>query len=187
MRLASVVDPGEGQKANYVLWCPVEFPDNIEISWQFSPVREPGLSMLFFAAKGRNGEDVLSDTLRKRTGEYSQYHSGDINCLHVSYFRRLWESERCLHTVNLRKSYGFHLVAQGADPLPDAADSQGFYHLRLVKKGAVVAFWIENLLLFHWQDDGMNTGPALTSGKIGFRQMSPLIAEYRNLTVTEVL
>jgi hypothetical protein len=187
MRLTSVIDVSQGQKANYVYWCPIEFPDNIEIRWQYSPVREPGLSILFFAATGRQGGDVLSDTLKKRTGEYDQYHSGDINCLHVSYFRRLWESERCFHTCNLRKSYGFHLVAQGADPLPDAADSKGFYHMRLVKKRETVAFWIENLLLFQWKDSGEDTGPVLEGGKIGFRQMAPLIAEYKNLIVTEVL
>ena len=186
LRLSGVLDPALGQKANYVFWCPVEFPDNIEISWEFRPVMEPGLSILFFAARGRRGEDLFSEALQTRTGEYEQYHSGDIDCLHVSYFRRLWESERSFHTCNLRKSYGFHLVAQGADPLPDAVDAKGFYHLRLVKKQGFVAFWMENLPIFAWQDDGKTTGKCLGGGKIGFRQMAPLVAEYRNLTVTEI-
>jgi len=186
MRLRSVIDPAQGQKANYVYWCPVEFPDAIEISWEFSPIREPGLAILFFAACGRQGEDLFSDTLQKRTGEYDLYHSGDINCLHVSYFRRMWETERCFHTSNLRKSYGFHLVVRGADPLPDVPDSKGFYTLRIVKNKERVAFWIEDLKIFDWCDSGSETGAVLGSGKIGFRQMSPLIAEYRNLTVTQV-
>ncbi len=187
MRLSSVIDPAQGQKANYVFWCPVEFPDNIEIRWQFSPIREPGLSILFFAARGRQGEDLYSGALPKRTGEYDQYHSGAINCLHVSYFRRMWETERCFHTSNLRKSFGFHLVAQGADPLPDVPDSKGFYDLRIVKKKERVAFWIEDLKIFEWTDTMGNTGDILEGGKIGFRQMSPLVADYRNLSVTEVL
>jgi len=187
MRLCGLLDPAQGQKANYVFWCPVEFPDAIEIRWQFSPVQEPGLSILFFAARGRQGEDLFSDALQKRTGEYGLYHSGDINCLHVSYFRRMWETERCFHTSNLRKSHGFHLVAQGADPLPDAADSKGFYDLRIVKKKEYVAFWMEDLQLFSWHDGGTETGGILTGGKIGFRQMAPLVAEYRNLSVTELL
>ena len=187
MRLRGLLDPAQGQKANYVFWCPVEFPDNIEIRWRFSPVKEPGLSIVFFAARGRRGEDLFSDTLNKRTGEYELYHSGDINCLHVSYFRRMWETERCFHTSNLRKSHGFHLVAQGADPLPDVADSKGFYDLRLVKKEGYVGFWMENLQLFAWQDSGTETGGILTGGKIGFRQMAPLTADYRSLKVTEIL
>ncbi|MFH1880256.1 MAG: DUF1961 family protein [Bacillota bacterium] len=187
MRLTNVIDASQGQKANYVFWCPVEFPDNIEIRWQFSPAAEPGLAILFFAARGTQGTDLFSDSLRRRTGEYGQYHSGDINCLHVSYFRRMWATERCFHTCNLRKSYGFHLVAQGADPLPDVLDSKGFYDVRLVKKQERVAFWMENLLLFTWRDSGEETGDILGGGRIGFRQMAPLAAEYKNLVVTEVL
>lgn len=186
LRLSSVMDPAQGQKANYVLWCPVEFPDNTEIRWEFSPISEPGLAILFFAARGRQGEDLFAETLKKRTGEYDQYHSGDINCLHVSYFRRMWATERCFHTSNLRKSRGFHLVTQGADPLPDVPDSKGFYSLRLIKQRERVAFWIEDLKIFDWLDAGMDTGPVLGGGKIGFRQMSPLVAEYRNLTVTAI-
>src|SRR5690606_11924497 len=59
MRLENVLDPGLGQAANFVLWCPEQFPDDIEISWDFYPIREPGLCMLFFAAQGAQGEDVL--------------------------------------------------------------------------------------------------------------------------------
>jgi len=186
MRLSGKIDPALGQKANYVFWCPVEFPDQIEIRWQFRPIAEPGLSILFFAARGRRGEDLFAETLKKRTGEYDQYNSGDIDCLHVSYFRRMWESERGFHTCNLRKSCGFHLVAQGADPLPDVADSKGFYNLRLIKRKERVALWIGNLKILDWHDNGKKTGACLGGGKIGFRQMAPLVAEYRNLTVTEV-
>jgi hypothetical protein len=42
------------------------------------------------------------------------------------------------------------------------------------------------LTLFTWYDDGKACGPVLGGGRIGFRQMSPLIAEYANLTVRRV-
>ena len=87
MRLKSVIDPSEGQKANFVLWCPVSFPSDVCIEWEFKPIKEPGLAIMFFAAKGRSGVPVLDNSLAKRTGEYPQYHSGDINAFHVSYFR----------------------------------------------------------------------------------------------------
>jgi hypothetical protein len=38
-------------------------------------------------------------------------------------------------------------------------------------------------LIFTWEDDGATYGPRLQAGKIGFRQMAPLIAEYANLKV----
>lgn len=191
MRLEGTRDLEEGQKANIVFWCPEEFPDNIRISWDFYPIHEPGLCILFFAARGKDGRDLFDPSLARRTGPYDQYHHGDINALHVSYFRRKHPKERQFTTCNLRKSYGFHLVAQGADPLPSLPDAQGPYTIQVVKYGAEVSFGIgrtaENILpLFTWHDDGQSTGPVLGGGKIGFRQMTPMIGEYANLRVERV-
>ena len=44
----------------------------------------------------------------------------------------------------------------------------------------------ENITIFSWEDDGNSYGPVLGKGKIGFRQMTPLIAEYSNLVVRKV-
>ncbi len=186
MRMESRLDPEEGQKANFVHWCPEEFPADVAISWDFWPIREPGLSILFFAAQGIHGEDVLDPGLAQRTGEYQQYHHGDINAFHVSYFRRRWPQERAFHTCNLRKSYGFHMVAQGADPIPPVADAQSPYRITVVKCAAEIVFAVNDLPIFHFVDDGRRYGPLLAGGKIGFRQMAPLIAEYANLRVHPV-
>lgn len=183
MRLENKRDPSEGQKANFVFWAPVELPDNISISWDVWHLREPGLCILFFAAKGRNGEDLFDSRLAGRTGEYGMYHHGDIDALHISYFRRKAPSERAFQTCNLRKSYGFHMVAQGADPLPGVADALPPYRIEVVKFGPDVAFAINDLPILHFHDDGKSCGPVLGGGKIGFRQMAPLIAEYANLKV----
>lgn len=184
MRLESTRDADEGQKANLVFWCPEDFPDNISIEWDFWPIREPGLCIMFFGAKGRNGEDLFDPNLQPRTGEYNLYHSGDINAYHVSYFRRRWAQERAFHTANLRKSYGFHLVAQGADPIPSVLDAEAPYHIRINQYSGRIQFFINDLLIFDWQDDGEEYGPVLGGGKIGFRQMAPLIGEYANLKVS---
>lgn len=186
LRLQNGLDESLGQAANFVLWCPANFPDDIEISWDFVPLRDPGLCMLFFAAQGRSGTDLFDSRLSRREGIYEQYHSGDIDALHVSYFRRKAVKERAFQVCNLRKSRGFHLVAQGADPLPAVADAIGPYRIRLAKSGADVQFGINRLTLFDWHDDGAAYGPVLGGGKIGFRQMAPLIAEYANLTVCRI-
>lgn len=177
----------EGQKANYVLWCRHEFPDNIRIEWDFLPLREPGLAMLFFAAAGRGGESLFDSRLQPRNGEYPQYHHGDINAFHVSYFRRKEADERAFHTCNLRKSYGFHLVSQGADPLPDAAEAVAngvFYHICVEKRPSRVDFMINDLKLFRFEDDGQRFGPLLGGGCIGFRQLAPMKGAYRRLRVS---
>ena len=186
MRMENRRDPAEGQKANFVYWCPQDLPSDISISWDFWPILEPGLCILFFAATGIQGQDLFDPGLAPRTGEYNTYHHGDINALHISYFRRKHPQERAFHTCNLRKSYGFHMVAQGADPLPSVADAQPPYHIQLVKCGPEIAFHINDLPVLRFLDDGETYGPLLGGGKIGFRQMAPLIAEYANLQVHSV-
>ncbi len=183
LRLENAMAAENGQKANYVLWCPEDFPSDVCIEWDFQPIREPGLAMMFFAAKGKNGEGLFDESLVKRTGEYVQYHHGDINAFHVSYFRRKEPDERAFHTCNLRKSYGFYLVSQGSDPIPDAADAREMYRVCVVKKGADVFFYINELEIFRFADDGQTYGPLLEGGKIGFRQLAPMIGEYANLKV----
>jgi hypothetical protein len=176
LRLESLRPPEDGQDANIVLWCPEDFGPDITVRWDFWPIREPGLAIVFFHARGRHGEDIFD--LAPRTGPYDQYHHGDLNAYHVSYFRRMWPSERKLHTCNLRKSYGFHLVAQGPDPLPPVLDAQGPYAMSLTVRGGEVTFAVEDLVSFRWRDDD-----PLPGGKLGFRQMAPMIGEYANLRV----
>ncbi|MFK0003812.1 DUF1961 family protein [Paenarthrobacter sp. NPDC090522] len=179
--LSGSVDADEfGDHAHWTLWCPEELPDHVRISWDFMPVEEPGLAMVFFSARGHGGEDLFSPRLSPRTGFYPQYHSGDMDALHVSYFRHKYASERAFRTCNLRKSAGFELVAQGADPLPPAEDASGFYRMEVIKDGARVAFSINGLPLFDWVDPAE---APLGGGYFGIRQMAPLVAAYRNLVV----
>lgn len=184
LELSGSLDDAEfGDHAHWTFWCPVEFPDGVRISWEFLPLEEPGLAMLFFAARGHGGRDLFSPGLAPRTGYYPQYHSGDIDALHISYFRHKYASERAFRTCNLRKSAGFQLVAQGADPLPPAGDAMDFYRLEVEKDGPRVAFSINGLPLLEWQDP---SGKVLGAGHLGFRHMAPLRAAYRNLVVEEL-
>ncbi len=176
-----------GDNAHWVYWCPIDFPDKIVIRWKFFPVREPGLCMIFFAAKGRDGEDLFDEQLNPRQGRYPQYHSGDINALHLSYFRHKHADERAFRTCNLRKSHGFHLVAHGADPLPPATDAIKPYQMELVKYESIVQFSINELTVLEWVDNGEEYGSILTRGKIGLRQMAPMKAFYRDLSVHEAI
>ncbi len=186
LKMENALSFAEGQRANYVLWCPVVFPDQIRIAFSFKPIREPGLAMLFFSAAGRDGRSLFDDTLAPRTGEYAQYHHGDINAFHVSFFRRKEPDERAFHTCNLRKSYGFHLVCQGADPIPDASEDADWYRIAVEKRTESVRFLINDLLLFEYRDDGVTYGGLLGEGRIGFRQLAPMIGGYRDLTVSEL-
>ncbi len=185
MRMKNALSADLGQKSNFVYWCDKAFPPDIQIEWDFKPIEEPGLAIMFFGAAGVRGEDLFDKSLAPRDGQYNLYHSGDINAYHISYFRRKWEDERSFHTCNLRKSKGFHLVCQGADPIPDCKDAAE-YHIIIRKKQGKIDFVINGLEVFSWFDDGREYGPVIGGGKIGFRQMAPMIGEYSNLKVYEL-
>ena len=78
------------------------------------------------------------------------------------------------------------MVCQGPDPLPSVSDAMPPYPITLIKCGPEVAFFVRDLPVFQWMDDGSTYGPLLGGGKIGFRQMAPLIGEYANLKVRTV-
>lgn len=180
LRLESVVPTAEGQKANYVLWCPKQFPDGIVISFDFHPIREPGLAMFWFAANGHKGLDLFDPSLPVRSGDYDHYRFGAINAYHAAYFRR--GKPGCFQICNLRKSNGFHLVAQGGDPIPSMVYDPP-YKIRVLLHQGQIQFEIDELVVYSWHDQGTIGGPALGPGYLGFRQMAPLIAEYANLQV----
>ncbi len=184
MQMSSVLGQAAGQAANFVYWCDKKFPDNIIIEWDFSPLSEEGLAILFFAADGQGGKDLFDPSLKPRTGPYIQYHTGDINAFHVSYYRRSEVEECALNVANLRKSAGFYLVTQGADPIPAAKyRSEEPYRLRIVKTRENVEFFVNDLAIFKFSDDGKSYGDHLTDGYIGLRQKTPLVGEYSNLRV----
>src|SRR5699024_5157291 len=110
-------------------------------------------------------------------------HHGDLDAYHLSYYRRKWATERRFHTANLRKSHGFHLVAQGADPLPGPADADPPYRITVSVHDGRARAGIDGLDVLAWHDDGAVGGAPLDGGHIGFRQMAPMVAEYANLQV----
>ena len=176
------------EHGHFVFWCPVDFPADIAISFKYTPVRDLGLTMLWVGATGINGEDIFDDSLAPRDGEYRQYCRGDINAYHLSFNRRN-PTKRILQVCNLRKSYGFHLVAQGGDPIP--VGGEGTINLQentieLIKCGNIIRFTIDGIKILEFHDDGETYGPLIGGGKFGIRQMAGRIAEYRDLTIRTV-
>nr|WP_246857493.1 DUF1961 family protein [Pseudarthrobacter sp. NIBRBAC000502770] len=153
-------------------------PDPHQLGVPAASGARPGHAVLRGRRPGRAG--LVQSRTRAPDGLLPPVPLGDIDALHVSYFRHKYPSERAFRTCNLRKSAGFELVAQGADPLPPTEDAAGFYRLEVVKDGPLVEFSINGLLLFEWRD---RSDEVLGGGRIGFRQMAPLRAAYRNLVV----
>lgn len=187
MQMESILDASQGQAANFVYWCPEKMPDQIILEWDFMPLSDEGLAIMFFGANGQNGKDLFDPSLAKRTGEYRQYHSSDINAYHASYYRRSEDSERTFNVANLRKSAGFYMVAQGADPIPTAKyRAEQPYHIKVVKDTDQVYFYVNDLEVFRFEDDGTTYGDYIKDGYVGFRQKVPLVAEYSNLKIYKI-
>ena len=75
------------QKAHHVFWCPKELPSNFMAEWELQNLNpDAGLCIVFFAAKGVNGKDVMHPSLKKRTGVFREYTQSDLNHYHISYY-----------------------------------------------------------------------------------------------------
>ncbi len=166
-------------QTNFVLWFNKYFRNIKKISYQFKPLSEDGLAMIFFGSNGSNGVDLFDEKLKVRTGEYPQYHSSDIETYHASYYRRKWTDEKELHVANLRQSPGFKMVTQGADPIPTVnKENQTYYNIEIKFNNNTGYFIINEIILYSFPIK------APLNGYIGLRQMEPLVAIYKNMEVT---
>jgi len=61
------------------------------------------------------------------------------------------------------------------------------YRLSLLKKGREIRFAVNELEVLRFTDDGETWGPLLGGGRIGLRQLAPMIGEYVDWKVFEIL
>jgi acetyl esterase len=149
-----------------VCWLLKELPADFLIEFTVRPTnRKEGLNIVFFSTRGLKGESIFDPNLKPRDGTYKQYHSGELNGYHISY----WAAGR--GTANLRKSKGFHLVAEGKDLICDAP-AHVFQTVRVYKRGGTIRLTIDDVVALAWEDDGKLQGPASDQpGWFGLRQM----------------
>lgn len=182
-RLVLESEPG-GEKPSptdnhLVCWLTKEMPADFALEFKVRPQnRKNGLNIIFFNGRGSHGESIFDPKLKPRSGIFAQYHSGDLNNYHVSY----WAGER--GTANVRKNTGFQLVATGKD-LVSPASVDAFQTIRLYKRGGTIRLMVDDVIEVAFDDDGKTHGPAWThTGWIGLRQMAHTIrCEYDDLKV----
>lgn len=169
----------EADANHLVCWLNQELPADFLLGFSVRPQnRKQGLNIVFFNARGLQGEGIFDPALRPRNGRFNQYHSGDLNNYHISY----WASDR--GTANLRKNAGFHLVATGSD-LITAAPAAAFQTIRLYKRGGTIRLMVDDIVAVAFDDDGKTHGPVWNQpGWIGLRQMAHTVrCEYDDLKV----
>ncbi len=176
--------PVEGEKSDHlVFWLNEVFPADFLLEFTIRPQnRKDGLAIIFFNARGINGESIFDPALKPREGVFKQYHSSDLNNYHISY----WAGDR--GTANIRKNAGFNLVATGPD-LVTGGVTDTFQTVRIYKKGGTIRLIVDDVISAAWDDDGVTYGPVHTNdGWIGLRQMEHAIrCEYDHLKVYPLL
>jgi hypothetical protein len=176
--------PVEGEKSDHlVFWLNEVFPADFLLEFSIRPQnRKHGLAIVFFNARGINGESIFDPALKPRDGVFKQYHSSDLNNYHISY----WAGDR--GTANIRKNAGFNLVATGPDLVTGGA-ADTFQTVRIYKKGGNIRLIVDDVISAAWDDDGVTYGPVHTNdGWIGLRQMRHAIhCEYDHLKVYPLL
>lgn len=152
-------------KDHLVCWMTKEVPADFLLEFTVRPSnRQLGLNIVFFGAKGLNGENIFEPPIQPRTGLYPQYNRGDINAYHISY----WAANR--ESANFRKSKGFNLVAEGDDLITNAP-ADAFQTIRVYKRGGDIRMMVDDVVALAWKDDGEAFGPVLGSGWTALRQM----------------
>ncbi|HPA18420.1 MAG TPA: DUF1961 family protein [Verrucomicrobiae bacterium] len=175
--------PSSGKAAptdnHLVCWLTKEMPADFLLEFGVRPQdRRRGLNIVFFNARGINGEGIFDPALQPRNGLFAQYHSGDINNYHISY----WAGDR--GTANLRKNKGFALVATGPDLVVNGPPEM-FQVIRVYKRGGKIRLMVDDVISVAFDDDGRTHGPIWAHGGwIGLRQMAHTTrCEYDHLKV----
>lgn len=173
-----------GEEGHHVFWCPRDFPSGFIAEWEVQNLHpQAGLLIVFFAARGAEGEDIFDAALPKRDGTFKYYTKDRVNSYHISYYANNPKNpEREL--AHLRKNNSFALVQTGPVGIPK--NSVAAHRLRLVKQENRIQFFVDDRKVIDWKDDGVTFGPVYGEGKIGFRQMQWSHFRYRNLKVWAV-
>jgi len=158
--------PTPKDRNHLVCWLAKEIPSDFLLEFTVRPQdRKKGLNIVFFNARGVNGKSIFDPTLQERNGVFKQYHSGDLNNYHVSY----WAGDRGFS--NLRKSHGFHLVSSGKDYII-TGEPNAFQTVQIYKRAEKIRVTVDDLVAVAYDDDGKTFGPVHKhSGWIGLRQM----------------
>ena len=182
MTLQTISDLASNLPGHFVYWSPAILPASFIAEWEFKPLSETGLAIVFFAAHGSGDRDIFDNSLRPRDGIFTQYTQGDLMSYHITYFAHLPLFQTGRPTSNLRKNSGFYLAAQGAVAVrPGTHDYQG---LRLIKQGSHIQFQTGERVVIDWRDrDTARYGAPYSGGRFGLRQMAGTVGAYRGLRI----
>ncbi len=180
---STIPKPTDGSTGHFNYWCPADVPESFIAEWEFKPVSERGLCLIFFSSKGQNGQDVFDEGLPERDGHFQQYVNGALNNYWMVYF----SNHRLMRTTNIARTYlskASKSRTLAAGQIGVTPGSKQFHRMRLIKDGAHIQLLANGKVCLDFIDPGGERwGPALGAGKISLRQMAFTVGAYRNFNV----
>ncbi|MBO0857411.1 MAG: DUF1961 family protein [Chloracidobacterium sp.] len=168
-------------RSHMVIWNRRVFPVDFLLEFEMSPCGSTnGLTIVFFCATGRNGEDIFDLSLPPRRAEYQAYHSGSLANYTDAYWSRNNEAESLSN--RLRKNPGFEQVAEG--PSLTTGPTNVTHRVRILKSGARIEVEVNGRVVIQWEDKERPHG----AGRIGLRSMEGVtMVAYDNFKVWQVI
>ncbi|MCD6365007.1 MAG: DUF1961 family protein, partial [Planctomycetes bacterium] len=171
------VKTARGAEGQFV-WLTKDLPADFRVEYDLTPASASGFFLIFFCARGVDGEDILSDKLfrqYKRLRDFKKYTIGPVNCYHISYRRN--RQANC----NLRKNTGKKLLKQSRLDalLPEGRTA----HIMLTKQDGRIRLVVDGREFMDYTDNGTSSGEVYGPGKIGLRQVYDSEGYYDNFKV----
>lgn len=105
------ISPSE--EGHHVFWCPKDFPSSFVTERDAQNIEtDAGLTIIFFATKKINGEDIFDAALPDREGTFRQYNKEQLRSNHISYYAYARQPPEW-KVSHLRKNKIFALVRTG--------------------------------------------------------------------------
>ncbi len=172
------------KEMHHVLWCPEMAPESFAAQWEMQNRNlEAGLCIVFFAATGLDGQDVMDPSLPDRDGTFSQYNDQALQNYHISYYAHNPKlPARAM--ARLRKNPGKNIVSEGPPGIVVSSDK--IHTVTLIKEGSRIRLFVDQNAIIDWVDDAKVNGAPLGSGKIALRQMQWTHFRYRNFKLWSI-
>jgi rhamnogalacturonyl hydrolase YesR len=121
------------EEGHHVFWCPEDLPASFISEWELQNIEtDAGLCIIFFAAKGINGEDIFDPAFPERDGTFRQYtRSKHFNNYHISYYAN-GKDKPAREISHLRKNSGFNKVQIGEPGIP--VESKAIHKMKLIAR-----------------------------------------------------
>ena len=163
------VERPEQDPSHMVVWNKHRFPAAMMFEFTVNHNgSDNGLTLVFFAAEGQQGQDIFDLDLPPRNGVYRNYNKGSLKNYTVSYWSRNQKPSLVAkgeaYSNRIRKNPGANMLATNASLTDKCSDCD--YRVRILKVGGNITVEIDGIVVNHVTDPDPHGG-----GYIGFRSM----------------